>query len=366
MASGKRRALVTGGAGFLGQHLVQQLLDTAQYDVTIFDIKAPEDSKVTVVVGDLRRMDQLLAAVRGKDVVFHCAAAAPSAENAMNNTLMQAVNVDGTANIIKACQEAQVPHLVYTSSASVVFEGKPLHMVNEDQPYATKPMDFYTRTKVIRGEQLVLAANGQAGLSTVALRPSGIFGEGDPIFVPTVVKQARAGKMKFVIGNGKNLMDWTYVGNVAQAHVQVVRLDGPAGGQRPHLGAGVLSSVAGRAYFITNQDPRPFWGMMGDVCQGLGYARPSIHLPFLLILLVAALFEYVVRPLLRPIKQLNSDFTVNRILIATTTRTFSAERAHQDLGYQPRVIMSEALARTLQSFSHLQNRPQQAADGKAA
>ncbi|GFH13078.1 3beta_HSD domain-containing protein [Haematococcus lacustris] len=355
MASGKRRALVTGGAGFLGQHLVQQLLDTAQYDVTIFDIKAPEDSKVTVVVGDLRRMDQLLAAVRGKDVVFHCAAAAPSAENAMNNTLMQAVNVDGTANIIKACQEAQVPHLVYTSSASVVFEGKPLHMVNEDQPYATKPMDFYTRTK-IRGEQLVLAANGQAGLSTVALRPSGIFGEGDPIFVPTVVKQARAGKMKFVIGNGKNLMDWTYVGNVAQAHVQAAAaLAGPRS-----------SRVAGRAYFITNQDPRPFWGMMGDVCQGLGYARPSIHLPFLLILLVAALFEYVIRPLLRPIKQLNSDFTVNRILIATTTRTFSAERAHQDLGYQPRVNMSEALARTLQSFSHLQNRPQEAADGKAA
>ncbi|GFH14670.1 3beta_HSD domain-containing protein [Haematococcus lacustris] len=355
MASSKRRALVTGGAGFLGQHLVQQLLDTAQYDVTIFDIKAPEDSKVTVVVGDLRRMDQLLAAVRGKDVVFHCAAAAPSAENAMNNTLMQAVNVDGTANIIKACQEAQVPHLVYTSSASVVFEGKPLHMVNEDQPYATKPMDFYTCTK-IRGEQLVLAANGQAGLSTVALRPSGIFGEGDPIFVPTVVKQARAGKMKFVIGNGKNLMDWTYVGNVAQAHVQAAAaLAGPRS-----------SRVAGRAYFITNQDPRPFWGMMGDVCQGLGYARPSIHLPFLLILLVAALFEYVIRPLLRPIKQLNSDFTVNRILIATTTRTFSAERAHQDLGYQPRVSMSEALARTLQSFSHLQNRPQQAADGKAA
>ncbi|KAL6758052.1 3-beta hydroxysteroid dehydrogenase/isomerase family-domain-containing protein [Haematococcus lacustris] len=355
MASSKRRALVTGGAGFLGQHLVQQLLDTAQYDVTIFDIKAPEDSKVTVVVGDLRRMDQLLAAVRGKDVVFHCAAAAPSAENAMNKTLMQAVNVDGTANIIKACQEAQVPHLVYTSSASVVFEGKQLHMVNEDQPYATKPMDFYTRTK-IRGEQLVLAANGQAGLSTVALRPSGIFGEGDPIFVPTVVKQARAGKMKFVIGNGKNLMDWTYVGNVAQAHVQAAAaLAGPRS-----------SRVAGRAYFITNQDPRPFWGMMGDVCQGLGYARPSIHLPFLLILLVAALFEYVIRPLLRPIKQLNSDFTVNRILIATTTRTFSAERAHQDLGYQPRVSMSEALARTLQSFSHLQNRPQQAADGKAA
>lgn len=72
------------------------------------------------------------------------------------------------------------------------------------------------------------------------------------------------------------------------------------------------AKVAGKAYFITNQDPREFWGMMGDVCEGLGYKRPYMHLPVLLILFVAALFEYVIRPLLRPIKDLNSDFTVNR------------------------------------------------------
>jgi hypothetical protein len=52
--------------------------------------------------------------------------------------------------------------------------------------------------------------------------------------------------------------------------------------------------------------------MLGDVCEGLGYARPYIHLPLLLILAVAMLFEYVIRPLLRPIKELNTDFTVNR------------------------------------------------------
>ena len=73
----------------------------------------------------------------------------------------------------------------------------------------------------ILGEKLVLAANGKSGLATVALRPSGIFGEGDPLLVPTIVAKAKQGKMGVIIGSGQNLMDFTYVGNVAQAHLQV-------------------------------------------------------------------------------------------------------------------------------------------------
>ena len=73
----------------------------------------------------------------------------------------------------------------------------------------------------IEAEKLVLAANGQQGLRTIALRPSGIFGEGDPLFVPSVINNARKGKMKFIIGSGRNLMDFTYVGNVAYSHILV-------------------------------------------------------------------------------------------------------------------------------------------------
>ena len=68
---------------------------------------------------------------------------------------------------------------------------------------------------------MVLAANGAGGLASVALRPSGIFGERDPLLVPLTVAKARQGKMKYVIGSGANLMDFTYVGNVALAHVLV-------------------------------------------------------------------------------------------------------------------------------------------------
>lgn len=102
-----------------------------------------------------------------------------------------------------------------------MFDGRDLVGVDESAPYTARPMDYYTQTKVA-GERLVLDANSDS-LATVALRPSGIFGEGDSVMVPTFVRQARAGKMKYIIGPGTNVWDFTYVGNVAQAHVLVRR-----------------------------------------------------------------------------------------------------------------------------------------------
>lgn len=67
----------------------------------------------------------------------------------------------------------------------------------------------------------MLAANNQKGLATVALRPSGIFGEWDKLFMPTLIEKAKLGKMRYIIGSGKNMMEWTYAGNVADAHLLV-------------------------------------------------------------------------------------------------------------------------------------------------
>ena len=81
-------------------------------------------------------------------IVFHCATAAPAAANTSNMRLMQDVNVRGTQHIVNACILHHVPHLVYTSSASVVFDGHDLIDVNESAPYAARPIDYYTQTKV--------------------------------------------------------------------------------------------------------------------------------------------------------------------------------------------------------------------------
>lgn len=353
-APAKQRCLVTGGSGFLGRHLVQQLLESGRYEVTVFDVRAVEgEERATYIVGDLRVPADVEAACKGQDVVFHVATAAPTAANAHNEGLMHAVNVDGTRHVIDACVTAGVPRLIYTSSASVVFDGRDLHAVDEAQAYAAKPMDFYTHTK-IEGEKLALAANGRGGtLATCALRPSGIFGEWDTLMVPTTVRNAQAGKMKYVIGSGRNEMDWTYAGNVAQAHLEAadaLSLDSP---------------LAGKPYFVTNDDPRPFWGFMGDVCEGLGYGRPHIKLPFFLIYFIALIVQYLVVPLCHLLgKDLQSDFTPFRITLSAANRTFSCAAAKRDFGYSPKVSVDEGLKRTLKHFSHLHASQQQAAGGK--
>jgi sterol-4alpha-carboxylate 3-dehydrogenase (decarboxylating) len=84
----------------------------------------------------------------GMDTIFHCATAAPAAENLGNQRIMQDVNVKGTENILNAAILEGVRKVVYTSTASVVFDGRDLIGVDESAPYVEKPLDYYTGTKV--------------------------------------------------------------------------------------------------------------------------------------------------------------------------------------------------------------------------
>jgi sterol-4alpha-carboxylate 3-dehydrogenase (decarboxylating) len=120
MAPAKINALVTGGSGFLGQHLVQQLIETGKYNVTIFDIRegAFKHADVKTIIGDLRKPESVQAACTGMEVVFHVATAAPTGAGALNKELMDGVNVQGTKNVVDACGECGVKKLILTSSAS--------------------------------------------------------------------------------------------------------------------------------------------------------------------------------------------------------------------------------------------------------
>ena len=403
-------AVVTGGSGFLGRHLVRALEESGRYsEVVVFDVrpwqapkwpaasKALPKSKTSTetrgVVGDLTDLASVVSGLSGASVVFHCATAAPAASNAANKRLMTRVNVDGTRNVVEACLVNAIPRLVFTSSASVVFDGSDLSGVDESAPYAARPMDYYAATK-IEAEKIVLAANGaelkskgargkgkgkgnKQLLRTVALRPSGIFGEHDALLVPTIVEKAKAGKMKFIIGSGENVMDWTYAGNVAAAHLaadeklqqeEEEESDEAAASENGGVGVGgkkgkssrqkTVTSVAGKPYFVTNDDPRSFWGFMGDLLEPLGYERPRVKLPFWPLYIISWLVAAVVA-LLNLVPGLtvpSSDFSPMRITISAAERRLSCAAAKRELGYLPAVSIEEGVKRTVAAFAHLKKR----------
>eukprot|EP01006_Ploeotia_vitrea_P006094 TRINITY_DN12260_c0_g1_i2.p2 TRINITY_DN12260_c0_g1~~TRINITY_DN12260_c0_g1_i2.p2 ORF type:complete len:198 (+),score=79.73 TRINITY_DN12260_c0_g1_i2:31-624(+) len=180
-----KRVLVTGGCGFLGRNLVEMLLDCGA-KVDVFDLFITEeyDPRVKFIKGNLLSDEELSAAVQGKDVVIHVASPAPTSNNPK---LFNAVNIGGTGKVIEMCVRHGVGSLVYTSSASVQYDGTDQRNHDEDTPLPAESWDPYTYSK-LEAEKLVLQAGLEKRLATCAIRPHGIFGPGDRHFVPALAK----------------------------------------------------------------------------------------------------------------------------------------------------------------------------------
>ncbi|NXJ20058.1 NSDHL protein, partial [Dicrurus megarhynchus] len=332
-----RSCTVIGGSGFLGQHMVEQLLARG-YSVNVFDIhKRFESDQVTFFLGDLCDKEALLPALRGVALVFHCASPAPASDD---RELFYRVNFLGTRAVIEACREAGVQKLVLTSSASVVFEGTDIKNGSEDLPYAQKPIDYYTETKILQEKEVLSANDPDNNFFTTAIRPHGIFGPRDPQLVPILIQAARSGKMKFIIGDGKNLVDFTYVENVVHGHILAA--------EKLHKG----SALCGKAFHITNDEPIPFWTFMSRILTGLDYDPPKYHIPYWLAYYLALLLSLLLA-LLRPLVTIKATFTPMRVALAGTFHYYSCERAKRAMGYSPVVSLDEAIARTVQSYPGL-------------
>ncbi|KAF8177993.1 C-3 sterol dehydrogenase [Pholiota molesta] len=207
--------MVIGGNGFLGRHIVQQLLARGDI-VSVFDIVARYDD-VSFYSGDISDQESVASALRksGTTCIIHTAS--PHA-TLKDPAIFHKVNVLGTQAIIAAAVETGVRKLVFTSSAGVVFNGGEIKDVDERIAFPEVPMDAYNDSKA-KAETAVLEANGKGGLLTVALRPAGIFGPGDRQAMSGMYQVYERGQTHFQIGDNTNLFDWTYVGNVARAHL---------------------------------------------------------------------------------------------------------------------------------------------------
>ena len=345
--------LVVGGCGFLGQRIVRQLLESrAATEVTVVDIQTDRNRHDAVAycnadVSSKRELQSIFDRVRPR-VVFHTASP-PALSHDMN--LYMRVNVDGTQNLVDcALSTEDTIAFVYTSSASVVHDSiSDLVEADEKAPVLYMPLqrEAYSHTKAL-AETLVLEANRKNGrLLTTAIRPSGLFGEGDLTTVKPMVEAAASGKYKYQVGDGNNAFDWTYIGNAAQAHILAALALVKAGPSSNHG-----DSVDGEAFFVTNDEHMPFWNFARALGAAAGYpTREGIRIiPRTVGLALAAIIEWLVW--LTSFGRSKPTMTRQGIRFSTLTRTFRIDKAKKRLQYKPLVGMSEGIRRAGNSFAN--------------
>ncbi len=322
------KILVTGGSGFLGRHLLRALQKAGFEKIRTFNRKPCEDLKdqgIEIIYGDLSDSKIVNEAVCGCDAVFHVAAKAGVWGS---YTSYYRSNVLGTQNIINACLKHQVKYLIYTSSPSVVFTGKPLVNVNESVGYGNpNKMCPYAKTKML-AEQLVLKVNTYQGLKTIALRPHLIWGPGDNHLIPTLIKAARQHRL-CQVGDGMNWVDISYVTNVAHAHL--LALQELVNGN---------TCVSGKAYFISQGDPVQLWPWLNQLFCKLNVPQPLIKIPFRIAYLLGSMFEVIYTLLFIKKQPLMTRFVAKEL---SQDHYFDITAAKMDLHYLPQVSNEEGL-----------------------
>ena len=326
------RVLVTGGAGFLGLYLTEQLVARGDEVRCLCRGSYEELSTLGVetIQGDIRDSRLVDTATSDCDVVFHTAGVAGIW--GPRRTYFE-INTRGTQNVIAACWNNRVPRLVYTSSPSVTFDGTSQDGVNESVPYPSQWLCHYPHSKAL-AEQQILAANGQRGLLTCALRPHLIWGPRDRHLIPRLLERARRGRLRRV-GAGRNLVDMIYVENAADAHLLAADALLPS------------APVCGHAYFISQGEPVNCWNWIDDILTlaGLPVVDKSISFPAAWRL--GRLCETVYR-----LTGIQREPPMTRFLASqlATNHYFDISQARRDFGYHPRISTQSGMQRLRQAL----------------
>ena len=319
--------LVTGGGGFLGLYVVEQLRARGD-EVRVFcrhRHERLEELGVDWHQGDVRDAEAVTAACEGIETVIHCAAL-PGIWGPWQRYYQ--VNTVGTQHVIDGGRRTGVRRLVHTSSPSVVFDGTDHDNADETLPYPDRFECHYARSKAV-AEREVLAANGLDGLATVVLRPHLIWGPRDNHLVPRLINRARRGRLRQV-GDGTNHVSMSYVENAAAALVQAGDLLEP---DAPH---------AGRAYFINEPDPVNLWEWINRLLETAGLPPVTRQVSAGTARRVGAVLEAAWWLFRLPGEPPMTRFLADQL---SRTHCYSISRAEADFGYRKIVPADEGLRR---------------------
>ena len=306
-----KRALVTGGAGFIGSHLATRLLELG-HDVRVLDNFATGrrsnidaiGADVELVEGDIQSYERAHKAVRGCDIVFH-QAALPSVPRSIQDPLTSnATNVIGTLNILLAARDEGIRRVVCASSSSVYGANAELPK-HEDM--ATLPISPYATAK-LAGEGYCRSFGIGYGLETVALRYFNVFGtRQDPTsqyaaVVPNFITAVLDRRPLTIFGDGEQSRDFTHVDNVVQANL--LAMDAP--------------DVSGKVFNVACGTKVTLNELVAELQDLIGVEAETIYAP-------------------------KRAGDVPHSLA-------SLDRARAELGYEPEVNLRDGLTRTIEHY----------------
>lgn len=319
-----RRVLVTGGRGLLGNAVVREAVKRG-WQVTSMQ-RSPSglasEEFVTDVLGDITDPSTVERAIDGCSAVVHLAARV-GIDGTWSD--FESVNVHGTRVVLDAARRHGVESFVYVSSPSVAHAGSALMGAEATPADPVGARGHYSRSKAI-AELMVL---GQDDVAAVAVRPHLVWGPGDTQLVQRIVDRARRGRA-FVISDGNALIDTTYVDNAAAAMGQALERVG---------------GLAGRAFVVSNGEPRPVRDILVAMWQAAGLDVPVRSIPFGPSWLAGAAAEAAFA--LRGGEPPLTRFLVEQL---ATAHWFDQRATRAALDWQPTVSLDEGFERLAEWF----------------
>jgi len=315
------KALITGGSGFTGGHLVKSLLNQninvrilARPTSKIDNLKKPG---IEIVIGDITDKDSVFKAVKGVDKVFHIAAAYREAN--LPDKAYWDVNYGGTKNIIEACLKYETSRLVHCSTIGVVSSVKNPPS-DETTPYS--PGDVYQKSKC-EAEKEVLKYIKEKKLPASIIRPCAIYGPGDLRLLKMFKIAAK--KRTFILGKGKTLFHMVYVDDLVNGFIL----------------ASEKKEALGEVFIIGGEKYTTLDELFGLISNEFNVPSTKIHIPLLPVEILSTIIEYAYKPFKK-----EPPLYRRRVAFFKKDRAFDISKAKKILGYKPEFDLQKGIHTT--------------------
>ena len=313
------KVLVTGGTGFIGSYLIEELLKH-DYHVKILTRKSIDrwSGNVEVIHGDITKPDTIKDAFKNIEAVFHNAAYAMDYGRKRD---IYNVNIRGTENIVKLCIENNIDRVVYTSSAGVYGFPNTREPITEDSP--KKPLNYYQKSKLL-GEQVF---SKYKEIKTSSIRPPLVFGAGG--IATKILLDRFTNKSMMIIGNGENIISVVHPRDVARCLLLALERDTKG------TNFNVVSFTATINEFIEK------------IAEKLDVKKPEKHVSFWVAYIMGFLLEHLSK---------NPSITRFRVKTLATNREVSSKKAEKILGYKPSFDLDKTVEDMVKWYRNLQSK----------